>query len=77
MFVGSGWFQETFNKDGRQLPEKQGSCVFLCFNAIYRPGDSPELSWVLSYEPVHVETVVKLDGRERKASQSIWSWVVI
>lgn len=38
----------------------------LCFNAIYHPGDSPELLWILSDEPVHVKAVVKLDGRGKK-----------
>lgn len=30
------------------------------------PGNSPELWWILFYEPVHIKAVVKLDGRKKK-----------
>ena len=33
--------------------------------------NSPELWWILSYEPVHVKAVVKLDGRKEKTSWAI------
>lgn len=35
--------------------------------------NSPELRWILSYEPVHVKAVVKLDGGTRKGTKS---WVI-
>lgn len=33
--------------------------------------NSPELWWILSYKPVHVKAVVKLDGRKEKMSRAI------
>lgn len=82
--------QCLYDQDGfkRCSIKTASSCLrrqILCFNAIYRPRDSPELPWILSYEPVHVKTVVKLDGGKEKQvshgglSQAVYtaSWVVI
>ena len=57
------------------MPEKQILCIQApLIRVLTSPiilQNSPELWWILSYEPVHVKAVVKLDGRKEKTPWAI------